>query len=584
MKLKNKITAFLAVIMTICFLTLPVVAEDTDDVKDWSVSKNDSTYVLRIKIRHNNQWDFDGIGKNAITIHYADPSVSADQAHSRIQFTWDGSEVKDGNYGNIEGASILSNEEEKDTLTYTVTIPASFFISDNFSVSFHGETKDVVIPEADKTSSPEPTQQPEETPVPSETPLETSTPTDTPSETEQPATATPDETAEPVSTTDPAQQPVTEAPVQTPEPVTSGKIVIDGSFSDWTDDKMSSLPEPDAENYVKSASMLIQDGKLYLYIQGDGNGSETNAGTHHNGKYSITTDNGRTLLLQLNRDGTVSGGTAGMEYQHSGSQWEISIPLSELPSYQKQISFGLYLMNPGITVTDESHEPSSPVPFEIDGSYGDWKDYPHHEIEYATGGTQASVVDSEGAIYYDASSRKILGHTETNMPAHLNARGYDLTSGVSISLNEAKWTDKTLNARMVTVDENGNINWNSQHQNLPDGTYEFYLFDTSAWGQSSNINALIPQDICYGRAMLTVQNGREEIEWEVDAEKLAAKYNIQPSEIRTASAQFSRLGQQWITDGGASTGIGGSISIACLSMLAVPFFSKRRRNALKLIR
>ena len=77
------------------------------------------------------------------------------------------------------------------------------------------------------------------------------------------------------------------------------------------------------------------------------------------------------------------------------------------------------------------------------------------------------------------------------MPEHLNEAGGEFTQAVTFKFNDSY--NQVLYPRFVTVDEQGNINWNPKRDRLSDGTYEFYMFDTSAWGTSKNINELMMQ-------------------------------------------------------------------------------------------
>jgi hypothetical protein len=52
--------------------------------------------------------------------------------------------------------------------------------------------------------------------------------------------------------------------------------------------------------------------------------------------------------VQLNQDGTVSGPN-GATCSHVRSEWEVSIPKADLPTYEKTLDFGLYSENPFIT-------------------------------------------------------------------------------------------------------------------------------------------------------------------------------------------------------------------------------------------
>lgn len=161
------------------------------------------------------------------------------------------------------------------------------------------------------------------------------------------------------------------------------------------------------------------------------------------------------------------------------SRWEVSVPKKDLPSYEKNLSFGLY------AASDEDFRPFVSDVANLDGSdgnsgsfsgitydgmYGDWSDYPHDTIEYATSGTQEERVDAKGALYYQGEG-KIFGHVVTQMKAHRQEHGGEFAYSVTIRVNKDK--DKVFYPRLVAVDPSGNINWDPSF--TKDGTYEYYI-------------------------------------------------------------------------------------------------------------
>lgn len=210
-----------------------------------------------------------------------------------------------------------------------------------------------------------------------------------------------------------------------------------------------------------------------------------------------------------------------------------------------------------------------------DGKYDDWTYYPHTTIEYATSGTQEHVVDSKGALYADSEQQKLFGHVVTTMPEHVQSAGQDLTEAISIRINNDD--DLMLTPRFIAVDADGNIDWSPQRSGLPDGTYEYYLTSTTVDGTSKNINDLKADDVIYGKAKVTISEGKNETEWEIDIPTLAANLHtgwgqskdtvsIDPNDIKMFEAQYGRLGQQWITTAGTSTAplIGIGLCLACV--------------------
>jgi uncharacterized protein (TIGR04145 family) len=213
-----------------------------------------------------------------------------------------------------------------------------------------------------------------------------------------------------------------------------------------------------------------------------------------------------------------------------------------------------------------------------DGLYGDWTYYPHTTLQYATAGTQEKVTDSKGALY--VSGTKLYGHVVTSMPTHLQEAGGEFTSSISVCFNGNRDWDQNSNfyPRMVAVDENGNINWDPQLSGLANGTYEFYLASSDAWHTSTNINALNAMDQMYGRITITVGDTKNECEFYLDLEKIAEKLGCDASDFKVIEAQFGRLGQQWISTAGSSSGAWMGILICLLFTGCVLFYKKRRKG------
>ena len=276
------------------------------------------------------------------------------------------------------------------------------------------------------------------------------------------------------------------------------------------------------------------------------------------------------------KDGAMDG-VDGVDCRHVGNQWEIAVPKSALPAYNKTISFGLYRSEPFISGTanikdDGSSDDKIIYDIRYDGLYGDWEYYPHTTIQYSTAGTHHNMVDSAGALFSNGST--VLGHVYTVMPEHLNEAGGEFTQAVTFKFNDSY--NQVLYPRFVTVDEQGNINWNPKRDGLSDGTYEFYMFDTSAWGTSKNINELNDADICYGKMIVTVGSNRDECEFYFNLDKVAQKLGCDVSDFKQISAQFGRLGQEWINTAGASSGAWLGLFICIAGTCGVVVYKKKK--------
>lgn len=365
---------------------------------------------------------------------------------------------------------------------------------------------------------------------------------------------------------------------------------IDGRFSDWDAVTKYDAGCPNAvhEDCIEKTAMVFDGDYVYIYIKDGDTGSAYGAGSHSNGMYTIKSDMGNEMVFQLTQDGDING-VDKAECKHVGKQWEIAIPKSELPTYNNTISFGLYLTEPfieNVSNLDESKgvEISTDITYDgLKGLYGDWDRYPHTTIEYATAGTHYQIVDSKGALYCDGGST-LLGHVVTTMPNHVDKEkdaGGEFMSAVTIKFNNNE--KQVFSPRLVSVDEAGNINWNTPNGGYEDGTYEFYIFSThDAWNNAGNIyedSINRENSEWYGKMTITVKNGvQDECEFYLDLEKVAKKFGCDASDFKRIDAQFGRLGQQWITTAGASSGAWLGL-ILCVGVTAgVLVYQKKKGN------
>ena len=416
------------------------------------------------------------------------------------------------NWSNIDGYNVTTSSDQADTLTLEISIPASYFTNTDFTVSSQKYSTNIN-----------------------------------------------GDVIEDSSVTD-------------PDAVYEG-IGLDGSFNDWNAVTKYELKEPEGEHNVESVAWVIDSdrGYVYVYVKDGGNNSATWAGPNHNGKYEILTDLGNRMLIQLTQDGAVVAAN-GYNAVHQGSQWEIAIPISELPANNGGLSFGLYMGESSLSGYGDTGEVGSKVGIVYDGNTDDWRNYPTTLIHYATPGTQENVVDGEAKQYCD-EQENIYGYCTTQMQQHLNERGGEYTQAVTVLVNN-DWSH-ALGMRLVTVDGNGNINWWPQTQGLSDGSHEFYIFPLEAWGSSRNINELVPADICYGKATINISDTKQDIEWYVNTVKLAERYGIDATDVKTVSTQYGRIGNQLVTCAGTSSGpVGGAVM--CMLSAFVPFIIKKK--------
>lgn len=367
-------------------------------------------------------------------------------------------------------------------------------------------------------------------------------------------------------------------PVSEEEPVYNG-IVIDGSFADWG--AVTKYPGNDPKGNLKSASAVFDGDWVYLYFEESQNGNASAAGSHGNGKYSIKTDLGYELLVQLNPDGTVSCPAENASCRHVGTQWEVAIPASALPAYQNTFDFGLYLHDPIVTGVANLNGQGSGGTFEgitYDGLYGDWTYYPHTTIEYNTAGTGETITDATGALY--ASGSSLYGHVKTNMETHLADGGGELSKAFTVRFNVNESTE--LHVRLVSVGADGSIDYLTSTEGLPAGTYEFYMVDERDSQDLGNINnsdnPWYDQLAPYGKMMITVSDTMDEGEFVIDLEKVAKRLGLSSSELKTIAARFGRLGDKWITISGTPTGAWLGVLLCIVFVLGVALFRRQKKN------
>lgn len=473
------------------------------------------------------EWDYGfASNENSFKFTYADGQNGQDSALSVN--AWNGGAiVKNAQWGDVAGAQAAAVNEAhgNNAGPYTVefAVPVSFFHSLDFTLSFGGTT--IGSGEIEQVNG---------NVIESETP-----------------------------------------------PVYTG-ITIDGAYSDWaavakTD---TSCPNDAHKGCISQVAAIFDGDWLYLYIKDGKDGNASGAGSHSNGKFAITSDLGYETDIQLSTAPAVNG-VNGAQIAYVGDEWEVAIPKDQLPKYKESLSFGLYLGEPivgGIVNMQPDNGNNLENLFNgiiYDGAYEDWEDYGHTTIEYATAGSQEAQVDAKGALY--TSGEQIFGHVVTNMPQHLQEAGGEFTSAITIAFNQSdsdlknhSWNQQlAFYPRLVTVDTNGNINWNPQLSGLPEGSYEFHIASTDAWGTSANVNNLNDMDQLYGKMIITVgMDGKDEMEFYLDLPMIAKKLGVGETDLKQISAQFGRIGQQWLYTAGTSTGpiVGVTLCIATVGL------------------
>ena len=173
-------------------------------------------------------------------------------------------------------------------------------------------------------------------------------------------------------------------------------------------------------------------------------------------------------------------------------------------------------------------------------------------------------------------------YAETTMQAHIDEQrqqGTAFTKAITIDLTGSASStqdidvngENDLSPRIIAVDENGNIDWNPNLANQPDGTTREYAivethgtYDTNSM---TNIDNAAFQEMggVLGHVMITVNGDKCQAEYKIDLENVAKMHNYyrsqhgkaaddSPDNYQFISARFGRLGDQIVTTTGASTG------------------------------
>ena len=111
--------------------------------------------------------------------------------------------------------------------------------------------------------------------------------------------------------------------------------------------------------------------------------------------------------------------------------------------------------------------------------------------------------------------------------------------------------------------------------------YEFFIASADAWHTSANIGNLNEMDQMYGKMMVTVgKDGKDEMEFYLDLPMVAKKLGVDETALREISAQFGRIGQQWIYTAGTSTGAVAGVAV-CMVAVGVGLWSQRKKKGLQ---
>ncbi len=378
-----------------------------------------------------------------------------------------------------------------------------------------------------------------------------------------------------------------EASQQTPK-TTYGGISVDGDFSDW-DAVAKTTPEGDN---VRELATMWDGDYFYIYAKSGDNNAITSAGSYHNGKFAITSDLGFEKYIQFKQDGgrTYVEGIDGAIVNVNGNEWEIAIPKSQLPTYTKSLNFGYNKEEPiidGIMNVDGSTNENVPKEeMAYDGSYGEWANYPHTRFDYSTGGTNHNNVDANAALFMDGDY--IRGHIVTDYAQHLQAAGGEFSDAYFVFNKENPnqgdaWNQNSgIPWKLVSVDADGNIDWNPNLDNLSQGTHEFYIADMRTWHSASNINKLSENgsnDVIYGKVSMSIGvGGKDEMEFYMETDKVAKALGMNKSDLKVVDYNYVEMGNQWNRIAGTSSGPVPGVIISMAVAGAALIYKKKRMD------
>lgn len=345
-------------------------------------------------------------------------------------------------------------------------------------------------------------------------------------------------------------------------------INIDGSFDDWAGVAKTDVRNPNWDCTFQSA--VVWDGDyVYIYFCVYDKNAVTlgGLGPNGNGRFGITTDLGAVLMVRpiINRDakticveGIDNAKIAIDNYEYlwndpNGSHSvEIAIPTSRLPDYKDSIDFGFYLVEPFLSnirnLNPVKEEPEEPSVFACDGTFGEWRGLPRTEIQYDGSGIQHTELDVDGYLQLYCVGSTLYGHVRTTHPDHLEERGSEFLAAVTIAFNgDREYKDLpekgNFYPKMVKTDGRTTVNEGTLN---PDGITTYLISDTR--------ETTAEPGPFFGTMKVSVSDTVNEMEFEIDLEKVADYIGCDASDFKKIEAQFGRIGQEWAETAGTPTG------------------------------
>ncbi|MBR1571321.1 MAG: hypothetical protein IJ655_01125 [Lachnospiraceae bacterium] len=540
-------------------------------ISDWKVAV-DNDYLYLYVAQNPLGYYGESIGQTQIHFNYNLQNYNG--IYNSIQFAQDwnnqGSQfvVKNAWYQNVDGSSVVfegkGTDYNQEHAFVEIAIPRSWFPTEDFTMTYAG------VPVASSDI-----------------------------ETINGAKALGQSEAQDEQAEQENQNAQTDEATETSEDDVYNGIVIDGDFADWNTIAKTQYIDP-----ALPESAAVWDGEnvyVYLHEQGVWEGTAGTVGPKSNGMYCIETSDGTKTSFVIRKDGAyliTDRGNINLEMSYKDRQYEVQIPVSELNGINKTtstlsvaiqgdsygeagsgmayIAQGLVNLNPPFDYEDTTAGQLKKITYDYD--FSDWEGYKKTVIEYSSSGKNGS--DSAAALYSDGDY--LFGYVDY-YAAYYNDQFNQIYMTINDGVNK-KWYNHDDSSRVMftlrSVDASGNVNWNSQAVGLEEGDYEYHIFDNAHAGYNNS------DKYDYGRAFVHVdKTGRAQIEYYIDIAKLVNVVNeapyswhIKQSDIKMYHMAYPRIGTEWVSSAGASSGPILGIVLCIMSVVLAQIYNLRRKR------
>ena len=119
----------------------------------------------------------------------------------------------------------------------------------------------------------------------------------------------------------------------------------------------------------------------------------------------------------------------------------------------------------------------------------------------------------------------------------------------------------------------------------------YIYFKDKSYSEIINIIGIIPiiapkellengkyKEPIFGKAYLTIGSSFDEMEYTIDLKAAADYFGLNESDLKLIQAKYHRIGQEWVSIAGTSSGPLMGISLCGLSVLAVLGYRRKKTN------